>query len=242
MESHKAMETTFEDLVPTITDSGIIPFEGGTLTYILMEYIDGKTLAEYLGEKKKKKDNKKVDEQHLCKSLQELFKKLQSKNIVHGDITLNNIIVINQDNKIQLKLLDFATTRYVKKTNKKYSNLDRYSLMDHLDQYKSFPMMRNYKGMNAKRVNELFSLLTKKIKEPKEGFFQAWKNLFCDYCKEYNIDDNQVCTEVDEGKTSSRDEVDNGKEEDEDEGDPLGNGIRTIKSKLIKGKKKRTEA
>lgn len=82
-------------------------FEENNTAYIVMDYIDGMTLKDYV------ETNGKFDAKELVIKMQQLMKSLEvvhSNNIIHRDISPENIMV---DDKLELKLLDFGAAREV---------------------------------------------------------------------------------------------------------------------------------
>ena len=72
------------------------------IQYILMEYVEGKTLSEYLKSKKRLTLEEVVD---ISMQIAEGFMAIHKINIVHRDIKPSNIIIISDGN---IKIIDFG--------------------------------------------------------------------------------------------------------------------------------------
>ncbi|MBT4135409.1 Kae1-associated serine/threonine protein kinase [archaeon] len=77
---------------------------------IIMEYIDGKKLSDYL----EKEDYKKI-----CKQIGETLAKLHNQDIIHGDLTTSNMIL--KENKVYL--IDFGLSFHSHKIEDKAVDL-----------------------------------------------------------------------------------------------------------------------
>ncbi|MBQ8997938.1 MAG: protein kinase family protein [Clostridium sp.] len=92
----------------------------------ILEYIDGKTFEEILYEDKVVFEKEKIYK--IALELIEMIKILESKNIVHKDIRVTNVIYTKDES---LKLIDFGLARYV--DNKNYKrDLDYWYISDFL--------------------------------------------------------------------------------------------------------------
>ena len=58
---------------------------------IIMEFIEGKKLSDYLEE---------LDYKEICKKLGQILTKLHNENIIHGDLTTSNMIYVEDSKKI----------------------------------------------------------------------------------------------------------------------------------------------
>lgn len=87
-------------------------FEENNTAYIVMEYLDGQTLKNYL------RSNGTLTPEQTVKLLMpvmESLKKVHSQGIIHRDISPDNIMLVGK----RVKLLDFGAARYVSATNNK---------------------------------------------------------------------------------------------------------------------------
>ena len=104
---------------------GKFKYEQNIQGYIL-EYIDGNTFSEILY-----KENRvltKIEIYEIALKLLDIVEILESKNIVHKDIRITNVIYT--PNK-EIKLIDFGLARYI--DNKKYKKeLDYWYISDFL--------------------------------------------------------------------------------------------------------------
>lgn len=90
-------------------DQGIVGvtdfFESNNTAYIVMEYLDGITLKEYL------KENKKIPVEELLELISPLLESLDdvhSSGLIHRDISPDNIMVLKNGD---VKLMDFGAAR-----------------------------------------------------------------------------------------------------------------------------------
>ena len=91
-------------------------FETEDYIFIIMEYINGGNLFSFI--KKTRKLSEKTAK-FLFKQIIEGIKYIHSKNIVHRDIKLENILI---DLKNNIKICDFGIGKILKKKKKKYLN------------------------------------------------------------------------------------------------------------------------
>ena len=92
---------------------------------IVMELIKGKPLSDYLIE------NRRIPEekcQYILNEIMAAFKYQSSKGIVHRDLKLDNIILINTESgnikDLRVKLIDFGMSKLIKSSKK--INLSTY--------------------------------------------------------------------------------------------------------------------
>ena len=91
-------------------ESGVVDvrdfFEANDTAYIVMEYLDGMDLKNYL-----KRNGKLTVEQtiNLLMPVMNSLKKIHSQNLIHRDISPDNIMIVGND----VKLLDFGSARSV---------------------------------------------------------------------------------------------------------------------------------
>lgn len=84
-------------LVHIYTVEAGLPFGAG----LVMEYIEGRTLKEYLAEKPSKKER-----EHIFSELLSAVGYLHKRGIIHNDLKPENILITHADNT--LKLIDFG--------------------------------------------------------------------------------------------------------------------------------------
>ena len=88
------------DIIGTVNVFAI--FEENNTAYLVMEYLDGCTLAQMLKEKKKMPVEEALKMiRPVIRSLQEIHK----NNLIHRDITPDNIFITKSG---ELKVLDFG--------------------------------------------------------------------------------------------------------------------------------------
>lgn len=87
-------------------------FEQNQTAYIVMEYLDGKTLNKYLKSNRKGLDIKtSVDIiRCVCAALRDVHK----ANVIHRDVSPDNIFLCKNG---VVKLIDFGTARYIREEN-----------------------------------------------------------------------------------------------------------------------------
>lgn len=126
---YKLLKTVgINNIGPKIYNNYYIIINNKLYNILIMEYIDGKTLADYLQtetytenkiNKIKKLINKKID-------------KLHKLNIIHADLHLNNIMIIEKNNKINIFIIDLGLSR---ETNNMISELKKnnYNILKYVN-------------------------------------------------------------------------------------------------------------
>ena len=80
-------------------------FEEDGAAYIVMEYVEGKTLKQYV------KENGKIDAEEIFRMMMPLMEtlgKIHKKEVLHRDISSDNIMVMSDGS---LKLIDFGAAK-----------------------------------------------------------------------------------------------------------------------------------
>ena len=106
-EARKLAKFQNEDGIVNIIDS----FEENNTAYLVMEYLDGETLAEYLKEVGTIQEDDAID---MLRPIMESLKRVHEIGILHRDIAPDNIF-ITKDGRI--KLIDFGASRYATTTH-----------------------------------------------------------------------------------------------------------------------------
>lgn len=92
-------------------------FEANNTAYIVMEYLEGETLASYM------KREKKVTEEQAVEIISPVLQTLEEVHrcgIIHRDIAPDNIFLAKgQDGKTHVKLIDFGASRYASTSHSK---------------------------------------------------------------------------------------------------------------------------
>ncbi|MBR0133362.1 MAG: InlB B-repeat-containing protein [Lachnospiraceae bacterium] len=101
-EAKKLAKFQNEDGIVRIFDS----FEENGTAYLVMEFLEGMTLSEYLREKGNIPENAAVE---LLMPVMKSLQAVHSVGIIHRDITPDNIFVTT---KGELKLIDFGASRF----------------------------------------------------------------------------------------------------------------------------------
>jgi len=91
-----------EDGIVKIFDS----FEENETAYIIMEYLDGETLTEYLKREKTIPENKAVE---MIMPVMESLRVVHTEGLLHRDIAPDNIFLTKSG---EVKLIDFGASRY----------------------------------------------------------------------------------------------------------------------------------
>jgi serine/threonine protein kinase len=92
-------------LVPTID-----VFDTPTQTYVVMEYLAGGELLEMITDNDHLTER---DAKHVLRQVLESVRYLHSKGIVHRDVKPENILCVNRDLPLKVKLTDFGLSRVV---------------------------------------------------------------------------------------------------------------------------------
>lgn len=82
-------------------------FEINNTAYLVMEYLDGQTLREYIDARGKRMDYN--DAMRIMSPVMEAVKVVHSNNVIHKDISADNIFVCNDG---RVKLIDFGAALF----------------------------------------------------------------------------------------------------------------------------------
>ena len=85
-------------------------FEANNTVYIVMEFLDGITLKQYLEQYGNISAEQAIN---LLMPVMTALKQIHKKNLIHRDISPDNIMLIQQGNGFRIKLIDFGATRNV---------------------------------------------------------------------------------------------------------------------------------
>lgn len=108
-ESLAAASISHPNIV-SIYDVGSENIDGEEVHYIVMEYIDGKTLKELINDEGRLPEKRALN---YCIQIAEALKVAHSKHIVHRDIKSQNIMVTRDD---RIKVTDFGIARVADNT------------------------------------------------------------------------------------------------------------------------------
>lgn len=123
---------------------------------IIMEYIDGKKLSEYL-------DN--LDHEKICKIISENISKIHDKGIIHGDLTTSNMIYKTSENKIYF--IDFGLSFHSNKIEDKAIDLHLLQQALEAKHYKIWKkaweiITNNYNPNDSKKILERLKQIEKR--------------------------------------------------------------------------------
>jgi serine/threonine protein kinase len=84
-------------------------FENPEYIYIVLEYMSGRDLFTYLERREFKITEDKA--RNIAHQIASALYYLHSYGIVHRDIKLENILMVDQSNESELKLVDFGLSK-----------------------------------------------------------------------------------------------------------------------------------
>lgn len=92
-------------------------FEANNTAYIIMEYLQGETLAKYLENKEPMKEQEVMD---MMLPIFSALEKVHEKGIIHRDIAPDNLFVANdEEGNRHLKLIDFGASKFSSSSHSK---------------------------------------------------------------------------------------------------------------------------
>lgn len=99
------------------TDSGNIVIDNQKLAYVVLDFVSGETLAE-----KMKRENtlNLYEAKNIILSVLNGLNYLHNKQIIHNDITNQNVMLDLSGNVAIPKIIDFGYARFLKQTNKDF--------------------------------------------------------------------------------------------------------------------------
>ena len=151
---YKLLNTVgINNIGPKIYNNHYIIINNKLYNILIMEYIDGKTLHDYL-ETETYTENK-INK--IKKIINKKINKLHKLNIIHGDLHLNNIMIVEKNNKINIFIIDLGLSR---KTNNKISELKKYN----------YNILKNVNILNKTHIKEDELIIYKLYKNKKIKF------------------------------------------------------------------------
>ena len=138
---------------PKIYNNHYIIINNQLYNILIMEYIDGKTLYDYL--RIETYTENKINK--IKKLINKKINKLHKLNIIHGDLHLNNIMIVEKNNKINIFIIDLGLSR---KTNNKISELKNYN----------YNILKNVNILNKTHIKEDELIIYKLYKNKKIKF------------------------------------------------------------------------
>ena len=112
-EAKKLAKLSSLDGIVHIYDS----FEANRTAYIVMEYLEGETLASYMKREKKLTEEAAMD---IIVPVLQTLEEVHHSGIIHRDIAPDNIFLAKgQDGKTHVKLIDFGASRYASTSHSK---------------------------------------------------------------------------------------------------------------------------
>ena len=92
-------------------------FEENNTAYIVMEYLEGETLADYMKREKKLPEEEAVG---IVLPILQTLKEVHASGIIHRDIAPDNIFFVKgKDDATRVKLIDFGASRYASTSHSK---------------------------------------------------------------------------------------------------------------------------
>lgn len=92
-------------------------FQANGTAYITMEFLDGRTLEEYLAEKGRLTEQETLD---LMMPVLEALQSVHEKGIIHRDISPDNIfLTADNEGHLHAKLIDFGASRFATTSHSK---------------------------------------------------------------------------------------------------------------------------
>lgn len=92
-------------------------FEANNTAYIVMEYLEGETLASYMKREKKVTEDQAIE---IISPVLQTLEEVHRCGIIHRDIAPDNIFLAKgQDGKTHVKLIDFGASRYASTSHSK---------------------------------------------------------------------------------------------------------------------------
>lgn len=138
---------------PKIYNNHYIIINNKLYNILIMEYIDGKTLYDYL--RIETYTENKINK--IKKLINKKINKLHKLNIIHGDLHLNNIMIVEKNNKINIFIIDLGLSR---KTNNKISELKK----------NNYNILKNVNILNKTHIKEDELIIYKLYKNKKIKF------------------------------------------------------------------------
>lgn len=165
-------------------------FNENKTAYIIMEYVDGETLKEYL------KENGKMEPEDVLKVMKPVMKALEQMHrtgMIHRDISLDNIM-IRRDG--QVKLIDFGATRVAQEEDEKSLTVMLKRGFSPEEQYRSKGHQGPWTDIYALSAT-MYYMLTGVI--PPESMERVLEDKYVSL-KEYDIElDTKIADAIDKG-------------------------------------------
>ncbi len=116
-EAKVAGRLTHENIVD-VKDAGRIDDNGSSLAYIVMEWLDGRTLEDELQQLHQEGGQLSFAQTHeITRQMASALAEAHSKNVVHRDLKPANVMLLNKpDRRIVVKVLDFGIGKIVNQT------------------------------------------------------------------------------------------------------------------------------
>ena len=165
-------------------------FNENKTAYIIMEYVDGETLKEYL------KENGKMEPEDVLKVMKPVMKALEQMHrtgMIHRDISPDNIM-IRRDG--QVKLIDFGATRVAQEEDEKSLTVMLKRGFSPEEQYRSKGHQGPWTDIYALSAT-MYYMLTGVI--PPESMERVLEDKYVSL-KEYDIElDTKIADAIDKG-------------------------------------------
>lgn len=155
------------DNVVTIFTTGLLTTQGsGSRLFLVMEYIKGKTLKEFMHEQKDTLS--KGDRVDLIRQIASAVALAHGQSIYHRDLTPQNIMVVTERGEHKIKVLDFGIAAYIDGGDRKETEVGaslRYAAPEYIQAFEDMGKPVPH-GQSLTRVQRTESAIAETIPQP----------------------------------------------------------------------------